>query len=1072
VDLREDLHNVFSVSAPLMNPRFSPIIGRHLRFLARVQLLLICPLISMLPARAEITITEFMAANVTTLKDDDGAYSDWVEIHNPDSAPVDLAGWFLTDTANAKTKWAFPSLVIAPGGYVVVFASNKNRRDPSRPLHTNFALSAGGEYLGLIKSDGQTVASEFAPTFPAQLEDVAYGRVTSPDGTLQTGFLRQPTPGAANGNAAAIVLPQTVVFSRAAGVFTGSVTLELSGAGEGQEIRYVAVSGPGAATAPVTRESTLYTEPLTLDTTTLIKAAVFSADGGASGRIRQAHYLKLDDSLKNFSSQLPVLVVDNLGAGALERDGIDHPSWVFGYSGNLAQSARLGSEPTFATPLTTTVRGTSSAEFPKKGYNLRIRDDYGNRRALPLLDLPAFERWALVAPWSFDSNLFNNAFVYELSNQIGRWAPRTRLAEVFFNADGDDLDARDYAGIYILTDRIRLERGRVDLAELSSTDVTAPAITGGYVLKIDVKDADEIGWLTERGVPEGGTTAIVLVAPSAESIAPAQLTYIQDYVQRMEKALHADRATGFAQRTHLDYIDRSSWVDHHLLNVVVSNPDALHRSAYFHKDRGRKLMAGPVWDFDRALGGHWDDRTSVLDTWSGVGEFAVDVWRTGWWGILAEDPEFIQAWIDRWQTLRRGVLSTAALATRAATLASTIGLDAAARDVARWPDNASVHGDYPAQIAYLQTWLKLRTEWIDAQFVSAPVVKRDPGTLTFTAPPGAVLAYTLDGSDPRAVGGSLGTTALMSDKPLSVPETANIHVRSYDSSPRPGWPASAWSSAAAGPVSSPLNPAARFTTISVQGPAGDASESLLVGFAVADTDSKRYLLRGIGPGLGGFGAVNPLAAVTLSLFGAEAGLIQKNVSWQENPESAQLPALAASVGAFPLAAGSRDAAFTAYLSAGSYSLHLHSSEASRGIALAEFYELDPMGRIGNVSARTRLAPKEMLTLGLTVAGPAYQRLLIRAVGPALQAFGVANALPDPLVTLRSRGAIIASNAGWFGVNSGAIAQSSERVGAFPLATESADAALLVTLAPGSYTVDVKSTSDAEGIVLLEIYDLR
>lgn len=1055
-----------------MNPRLSQKTGWRQSSLARAVLLLASSLFGAIPSRAEVTITEFMAANVAVLKDDDGAYSDWVEIHNPDSAPVNLAGWFLTDSANAKTKWEFPTLVIAPGGYLVVFASNKNRRDPDRPLHTNFALSTGGEYLGLIKSDGQTVASEFAPTFPAQSEDVAYGRVTSPDGGQQTGFLRQPTPGAANGGADAIALLQTVAFSRAAGVFTGSVTLELSGAEDGQEIRYVTASGPGAAAAQVTSDSILYTEPVTLDTTTLIKAAVFSSAGGTSGRIRQAHYLKLDDSLLNFSSQLPVLLVDNLGAGALERDGIDHPSWIFGYSGNLAQAARLGGEPTFATPLTTTVRGTSSAEFPKKGYNIRIRDDLGNRRALPFLDLPAFERWALVAPWSYDSNLFNNAFVYELSNQIGRWAPRTRLTEVFFNADGDDLDARDYAGIYILTDRLRLERGRVDLAELSSTDVAAPAISGGYVLKIDVQDPDEIGWRTERGVPEGGSTAIVLVAPSAEDIAPAQLSYIQNYVQRMENALHADRATGFTQRTYLDYIDRSSWVDHHLLNVLVSNPDALHRSAYFHKDRGGKLMAGPVWDFDRALGGHWDDRMSVLDTWSGVGEFTVDVWRTGWWGILAEDAEFVQAWIDRWQMLRRGVLSTTALATRAASLASTIGVEAAARDVARWPDNASVHGDYPAQIAYLQNWLKQRTEWIDAQFVSAPLVQRAAGTLTFTAPPGSVLAYTLDGSDPRAVGDGFGITVLMSDKPLTVSETANIHVRSYDPSPRLGYPASSWSSAAGGPASSPLSPAARLTNIAVQGPVGDVSEPLLVGFRVADTESKRYLVRGIGPGLGAFGAVNLLAGVDLSLFGSETGLIQQNMSWQENPESAQLPALAASVGAFPLATGSRDAAFTASLSAGSYSLHLNPAEPGRGSALAELYELDPVGRIGNVSARVHLAAKEMLTLGLTVSGPAYQRLLIRAAGPVLQAFGVTNALPDPLVTLRSRGAVITSNAGWFGVNPGAIVRASERVGAFALAPESKDAALVVTLAPGSYTVDVKSTSDAEGIALLEIYDLR
>lgn len=1036
---------------------------------------LVSPFVGALPSSAEIIITEFMAANVTTLKDDDGAYSDWVEIHNPDGAPVNLAGWYLTDAANDKTKWQFPNLTIGSGQYVVVFASNKNRRDPARPLHTNFALGTGGEYLGLIKADGQSVASEFAPAFPAQSEDVAYGRVTATGGTTQTGFLRQPTPGAANGGPEALVLQQTVTFSRSAGMFTDSLRLELSGAGNGQEIRYVAFSGENAASAQVTRDSPLYIAPLTLNTTTLIKAAVFAAGGTTSGRIRQAHYLKLDESLRNFSSQLPVLVMDNLGAGALERDGVDHPSWVFGYMGNQSQSARLAGEPTFATALTATVRGTSSAEFPKKGYNLRMRDDYGGRRALPLFDLPAYERWALVAPWSYDANLFNNAFVYGLSNELGRWAPRTRLTEVFFNANGDDLDTSDYAGVYVLTDRIRLERGRVDLAELSGSDLTAPAITGGYVLKIDVPDPDEIGWVTERGVPADETTAVVLVAPSAENIAPAQLTYIQEYVQKMENALHADRATGFAQRSYLDYIDRASWVDHHLLNVLVANPDALHRSAYFHKDRGGKLMAGPVWDFDRALGSRWDDRTSVLETWSGLGELAVDVWRTGWWGVLAEDPEFIQAWIDRWQALRRGAFSTEALKSRVAILANTIGVEAAARDVARWPENFSVHGEYPDQIDYQQRWFEVRTQWIDDQFVAAPLVERTSGTLIFTAPPGAILAYTLDGSDPRTVGGSFGATVSLSPSSLVVPDTVNIHVRSYDATPRSSWPASAWSSAVGGPRSSPLEPAARLTNVSVQGPVGRAGESMFVGFVVADTDAKRYLIRGIGPGLAAFGAEDPLGAVNLRLLNSEGRMLQENVNWQDSAERAQLPALAASVGAFPLAGGVRDAAFTSTLSAGSYTLHVSPVGADDGGALAELYELNAQGRIGNVSARAKLGREQALTIGLTVAGPAYQQFMIRAVGPSLAAFGVADVMANPVLTLRSRGAVLAANAGWASAipgNPEAIVQASERVGAFSLLPESKDATLVVTLAPGSYTVDVKSANGAEGSALLEVYDLR
>ncbi|RYD36805.1 MAG: hypothetical protein EOP86_05040, partial [Verrucomicrobiaceae bacterium] len=123
-------------------------------------------------------ISEFMASNKATLADEDGAFSDWIEIHNPDSAPVSLAGWKLTDNASSPDKWVFPAVTLQPGDFLVVFASGKNRTNPAGQLHTNFSLSAGGEYLGLRAPDG-AVATEFTPEFPAQLDDVSCGSLFS-----------------------------------------------------------------------------------------------------------------------------------------------------------------------------------------------------------------------------------------------------------------------------------------------------------------------------------------------------------------------------------------------------------------------------------------------------------------------------------------------------------------------------------------------------------------------------------------------------------------------------------------------------------------------------------------------------------------------------------------------------------------------------------------------------------------------------------------------------------------------------------------------------------------------------
>ena len=122
-----------------------------------------------------LLISEFMAANNSGARDADGEFSDWIEIYNPDRAPVSLGGWHLSDDPLDLTKWQFPDVTIPGQGFMLVFASGKDRTDPQGELHTNFSLDRDGEYLALTRPDGTTKATEFAPTFPRQLGDVSYG---------------------------------------------------------------------------------------------------------------------------------------------------------------------------------------------------------------------------------------------------------------------------------------------------------------------------------------------------------------------------------------------------------------------------------------------------------------------------------------------------------------------------------------------------------------------------------------------------------------------------------------------------------------------------------------------------------------------------------------------------------------------------------------------------------------------------------------------------------------------------------------------------------------------------------
>ncbi len=133
---------------------------------------------------ANVLISEFMASNATTLLDEDGDDSDWIELFNAGPDDVDLASWHLTDDKDDPGKWDFPRQILPANSFLVVFASDKDRAIAGEPLHTNFKLSADGEYLALTRDDpatGQpnriTVATEFSPEYPPQLTDISYGVV-------------------------------------------------------------------------------------------------------------------------------------------------------------------------------------------------------------------------------------------------------------------------------------------------------------------------------------------------------------------------------------------------------------------------------------------------------------------------------------------------------------------------------------------------------------------------------------------------------------------------------------------------------------------------------------------------------------------------------------------------------------------------------------------------------------------------------------------------------------------------------------------------------------------------------
>lgn len=168
----------------------------------------------------EIAINEVMASNATTVTDEDGDFPDWIELYNTTGNNINLNGFGLSDNAGNAFKWILPDVNMAPGSYLLIWASGKDRRDPGSPLHTNFAISSSGEEILLTRPDGSRVDSLPPTSIPT---DVSFGR--QPDGSGDWYFFNDPTPGSANstgGNQGILSPPD---FSHESGFYSSSFDL-------------------------------------------------------------------------------------------------------------------------------------------------------------------------------------------------------------------------------------------------------------------------------------------------------------------------------------------------------------------------------------------------------------------------------------------------------------------------------------------------------------------------------------------------------------------------------------------------------------------------------------------------------------------------------------------------------------------------------------------------------------------------------------------------------------------------------------------------------------------------------
>jgi len=723
-------------------------------------------------------ISEIVAVGNGSLLDEDGETPDWLEIYNPTGGVINLAGYHLSDDSTDPTKWTFPDHQIQAGSYLVVFASDKNRANAGSEFHTNFKLTGSGEYLALIGPDGATIASEFAPAFPAQAAGFSYGvEGLAPDGTR--GYFDPPSPGAQNGTllSAPLVAP---IITPACATFTSQVEVTIVPAFAGGQIRYTTNGSQPTSSSP------LYGGPLILTSTTHLRARVFDPGTGGGGAVAAATFQKLASSSNlgginppgTFTSDLPIMIVENFGSGGIPGPGATLQTArvsVFEVDPVSGRSS-LAKGPDACFRIGIRRRGQSSAGFAKPQYRVELRDENDDDLDYPLLGLPSESDWVFNGPWT-DKSLVRNSFSFELGRTLGNEAPGTKHFEMFLSTNGGDLVSSEYVGVYVLFEKIKQGKNRTDIAELSPSDNTEPEVTGGYMMRFEPPG------IANDGPRATGWNSLEIIEPALPTT--QQRTYLGNYLDDFVATLGWSRGsgpnnTGIVNPDPLTgypaFIDVDSFVNHFIVTELGRDQDAYVRSDYMYKDRGGKLHKGPLWDHNLIMGTGccFDNRNprgwQYRDSYNRGGRD--HGYEPDWFVPLMRDPDFRQQVIDRWTTLRQGgPFELGNLFARLDNQATPLS-EAAVRNFTKWNTLSQNGPGFPSpststweqQIDFMKQWLTTRTGWIDDQFLTAPELSPGGGVAfpvsgTTTVQSSELVYYTTDGSDPRLPGGGINPAA-------------------------------------------------------------------------------------------------------------------------------------------------------------------------------------------------------------------------------------------------------------------------------------------------------------------------
>jgi hypothetical protein len=402
------------------------------------------------------------------------------------------------------------------------------------------------------------------------------------------------------------------------------------------------------------------------------------------------------------NSNLPIVIISTDGGADIPDDPRVLASMKIIYRGpgerNYVSDQGTAAYLNYDGRIDIEIRGSSSQVFSKKqyGFSTRLPDNISNNN-VSLLGMPEENDWILNG-MVYDTAMIRDFICYNLSRQMGNYASRTAYCEVVIN--------NQYKGLYLLQEKIKADKERVDVMKITSGDISLPNISGGYITKADkVSPGEPVAWTMYTWY--GSSVNYIHELPKPENATQSQTTYILSQFEDLETT--AGNKDASLDKGFPSIIDLPSFIDFILINELASNPDAYQYSTYFHKDRRGKLKAGPIWDSDLTFGNDlffWGFDRSKTTGWH-FEEYEND--GSTFWRDLFYNSEFKCYLSKRWNELIQpgAPLNYTNIEAFIDSTVLRIG-EGVAREYVRWgkPKNHS------QLIGDIKSFLVARTEWM------------------------------------------------------------------------------------------------------------------------------------------------------------------------------------------------------------------------------------------------------------------------------------------------------------------------------------------------------------------------